>query len=189
MKKITILLAYLFALLLSAGCQKQAGVPAGLSQSRATATAGKEDKTSFPAFLVGTWKADAESWEVTFGQDGSIESFRNYWNVLMKPEEGGTTERGPEGAYALYGLGPCSATYNPDTRELNVVLTLDYFEIKIQDVTFAGNSRDELLGSVSADGTTWNAGWFNYGELVDADVPDPRDITPQALVFEKVKRK
>lgn len=156
----------------------------GLAGS-AVSAAGK--KSSFPKFLVGTWKTESSRWVFTFERDGRISKMTHFGGMEFDVNEGGLVEQWREGIEAAYMLGPCEARYNPDTRELSVTVVIEYYVINFPDGSMEGSFHDYLTGPVSKDGKTWNASWTSIGEIIGADAIDPNNIKPQPLVFTKVE--
>ena len=157
-------------------------------------SAGKEVKVTtaednrFPQFLVGTWRAENEKWELTFSSDGSILTIRHpFVTVPISLAEGGAYEEGREGAYSVYVMGPCTARYQPDESELKVKITIDYFQVVLPVGTAEGKMVEYLTGPVSEDRTTWTAEWVNYVELVGQEKPDLDSIPRETVIFTKVQ--
>lgn len=146
-----------------------------------------EEDRQFPKFLVGTWKADDGKWELTFDCDGSITSMRHYFvSVPIDVAEGGAYEPLSGDFYGFYALGPCQADYNPDTRELNVTIIIDYFRLELPVGVGEGTMTDRFNGPISENGRTWNVSWLNHVQFVDVDYLDPNTIAPKSLTFTKV---
>jgi len=170
------------------GCepQKQNTVPAQVESQAEPA------KTSFPAFLVGTWKPrdpDQCRWEFTFEKDGTISSMRNFMGTYFKVSEGGAVEHNSDAnAEAACTLGPIEVNYVPNSRILAVKVVTDYFMLHIYDVMMEGNNVDRIFGPVSGDGKIWTAEWRSFSRLIDdppMDFNNP-SITP-AIIFYKVR--
>lgn len=142
----------------------------------------------FPEYLVGVWEADKFHWGFKFEPDGSISKLIHTLGTPINVDEGGFYEEGPEDSYGIYVLGPCEASYDRQTRQLNVKIVLDYFRMVLPFDVLEGRSEDYFKGQISEDGKTWNVKWRNYGWLEGAAPPDPNIIEahPQPLVFTKL---
>ena len=67
MKRFVLLLVYIFLAAALAGCQNSAAYKNGVEVT-------VDGDGQFPAFLVGTWKAEEGGWEFVFEPDGKISS-------------------------------------------------------------------------------------------------------------------
>ncbi|MHC4455508.1 MAG: hypothetical protein ACYS0I_00210 [Planctomycetota bacterium] len=162
------------------GCQNAGGGGRG-------AEVKVEEEEHFPKFLVGTWKTDDGKWELTFDYDGSITSMRHYFvSIPIDVAEGGVYEPLGGDFYGFYILGPCQADYNPDTRELNVRIIIDYFRLEVPAGVSEGTMTDRFDGPISENGRRWNVSWVNHVQFVDVDYLDPNAIPPKSLTFTKV---
>ncbi len=166
--------------------------PAGCRQndnklSRGDGLPAQAVKTSFPEFLVGTWKTEGSRWIFKFERDGRISKMTHFGGMEFDVNEGGLIEQWRESVEASYMLGPCEARYNPDTRELSVTIVIEYYIINFPDGSLEGSFHDYLIGPVLKDGKTWNASWTSIGEIIGADAIDPNNVKPQPLVFTKVE--
>jgi hypothetical protein len=187
MKKTLLLLPVVFCLLFLAGCQE--AVKKDRSNKIVVKAGGK-----FPEFLAGTWKADNLIWQIEFGTDGQILSVVYVlWNEKIDLKQGYIYDEGKEkDSYAYFVLGPCGGTYNPATRELKVKLTMQEYEIRVlPDASLKGRSEDYIEGTISEDGTKWNANWRSYGYMEKAALPDINDINehPEKVIFSKISDK
>jgi hypothetical protein len=172
-------------LLVLLGCAFFLSVPGGC-QSAEEAVVGP--KGQFPDFLVGAWQSQGGKWGLTFDSDGSISTIRHpFVTVEIDMAEGGAYEEGREGAHSIYAMGHCTASYDPNKRELNVEINFDYFKVVLPVGSFEGKMTDRLTGPISEDGITWTANWINYAELVDLMKPDPNSFSPIQVVFEKLQ--
>jgi len=141
----------------------------------------------FPEFLVGTWKADKARWILTFESDGSISSFRHFVGMDIDVGEGGLSEEWRDGIVATYILGPCQAVYTPATRQLDVTIIIEYFNIDFPNGQMGGDFVDYLKGPVSEDGERWTVNWLSYCTIEGAVPPDPNKIQPRPLIFKKIR--
>jgi len=143
---------------------------------------------NFPDFLVGTWQMQDDKWELTFDSDGKISLIKHHFvTVPIVPAKGGAYEQGRDGAYSIYTMGPCIAQYDRASRELNVVITIDYFQVVLPVGKFEGKMTDSFRGRIYNGDTTWAAAWVSYVELDGAENPDPNSIQPVKVVFTKVQ--
>ncbi len=178
MKRLTLLVGCaIFLLTLESCCNNKKDVEVITGKDR-----------PFPDFLVGTWKAQGNKWGLIFDSDGSISLIRHpFVTVSIVPAEGGAYEQGRDGAYSIYVMGPCTARYEQSNNELNVEITIDYFEVVLPIGTVEGKMSDYFRGPISRDGTTWTAAWVSYAELVGAEKPDLNSIKPETVVFTRVQ--
>lgn len=147
-------------------------------------------KVAFPVELAGTWVGEVinvPKWQITIKPDGTIESFRNYWNVFFKVADGGASEEGQEGAVAAYTLGPTSVHYDPNGRKLEVSIAMDNYYISLPIGEAEGDALDVIKGVVSEDNTTWKAQWWQYGHLKGAQKADPNKVPAEEIIFKKVE--
>ncbi|MCK4959817.1 MAG: hypothetical protein KAT00_10460 [Planctomycetes bacterium] len=142
----------------------------------------------FPDDVAGVWKSDLKDWAFKFEPDGSILKFRHMLAGYVKVEEGGSYMEGKEeDTYALFSLDKCQASYDPETRILDVQVFLDDYIMKLDIGTVEGRSEDYFTGPVSQDGSSWSVNWRSYGWVKGADPPDPNAVEayPMKLVFTK----
>jgi len=175
----TLALCVLAAVLfLATGCENPGGKSAAV---------GSQVKNSgrFPQFLVGTWKPQPEDnnrWVFTFQQDGSISKFRHFVGMEFVVAEGGLIEPWRGDAEAVFGLGPCTAEYNPESRILTVTIVIENYIITFPNGTMEGRFSDSLTGPVSQDGLTWQAEWTSKSEIFGGGSGE----TTMPLVFTKI---
>ena len=183
MKKVSVLFSCLFILLTLTGCG-----PQNQRKSQSSRLENKTRENVFPEFLLGVWEADKFRWRFKFERDGTISELLHTMGMSIRPEEGGFFEEGLEESNAAYVMGPCEASYDPNARELNVKIVLDYFRIEIPFGVFEGGSKDYFSGVISKDGKRWDVEWLNYGQLEGSEPPDPNVIkaNPEKLVFTKI---
>ena len=138
--------------------------------------------------MVGVWKADNFNWMFKFEPDGTISKFVHSMGMPIVVEEGGFYEEGNNGSYGMYVLGPCHASYDPNTQQLNVVITLDYFRMEMPIGVLEGRCKDYFDGMVSKNGKKWQVNWRSHSWLEGADPPNIEaiDADPVPLVFTKV---
>jgi len=142
----------------------------------------------FPESLAGVWKADKFRWAFKFEKDGRISKFRHTIGMYINVAEGGLMEEGEDDNYALYVVGPYVVKYDPEKRQLDVKITLDYFKMVLPMGTLEGKVDDYFSGIISDDNKTWQVDWRSYGWIEGADPPDPNviDANPEKLVFTKI---
>lgn len=151
---------------------------------------GNPDK--LPPFLVGVWKADQYNWAFRFEPDGSIRRLKHILARYTKVEEGSVYMEGKDpNTYAIFILGPIETQYDPNTRELNVKVVVDYYQMKLPFGELEGRSEDYFSGPVSENGKVWRASWTSYSWLEGAIPPDPNlvESNPVELIFTKMKLK
>lgn len=146
---------------------------------------------SFPAFLVGRWKAADQNqykWGFAFEKDGTVSGMRNFMNMYIDVPEGGTYERSVDANVgSACTLGPVEASFDPNSRILTVRVVTDYFMLHIYDEMLEGSSVDTITGPVSQDGLTWNAEWRNVSWMLDGPPADFNNPTIESVIFYKVK--
>ncbi|MDD5457801.1 MAG: hypothetical protein PHF37_00180 [Phycisphaerae bacterium] len=164
----------------------------GCSTQNAVRTA--QDANSFPQIMVGVWEvttSDNSRWGIKFEPDGSIKKIVHMVAGAVRLEDGGVYAEGrfnPE-EYMMFEMGPCVATYDTKTKELDVTIVVDYYRIELSTGVLEGKMRDDFSGPISKDGTTWKAKWWDYGWLEGATPPDVNYIKahPEEIVFHKVE--
>jgi hypothetical protein len=186
---VRIIAVFLFSgfLCISSGCNRQNKTsPPPQTESKASLEQG-----SFPAFLVGTWKAEDSNqynWEFTFEKDGTISSLRNFMDIYIKVSEGGTYEQAADANVdSASTLGPVEVGFDPNSRILTVKVMTDYFMLHIYDEIAEGNSIDTIFGPVSEDGKTWTTEWRGVSRLFDGSPMDFNNPSISSVVFHKVK--
>jgi hypothetical protein len=156
----------------------------GCQETQKTQTQEKIEK--FPDFLVGKWIADPNGevkWAFIFEADGSILKFRHFVGMDFVVAEGGLTEPWKGTAEATYGLGPCYTEYDPNSRNLSVVINIDNYIITFPDGSMEGSFHDTLSGPVGEDGSTWAATWNNITMLGGKEGKEK----PREVLFQKKK--
>ena len=148
----------------------------------------------FPDFLVGTWRADSDGWEIVFEPNGTISSaVVSLGRVRMKPGQV-TTVPMKLGGKGVFEAGPWAVQYSPERRQLVVEIAIASFRVELGDSVVKGRTLNIFAGSVSADGRTWWANRFSFPEYV-ADTKkyrdyrltvDPNGDPPEELLFQKV---
>ncbi len=146
---------------------------------------------AFPQVMVGVWETQEGRvrWGIKFEPDGVIKKVYHMLAGQIYLDEKGKTLSGPDpNTYAAFVMGPCTAKYNNVTKALDVVLILDFYEMKLPNGVLRGKSEDRFSGHISADGTTWDVEWRSYGWLEDAAPPDINEINanPEKLTFYKI---
>lgn len=147
----------------------------------------------FPEFLVGRWKGDKHGWEFVFEPDGMISSA--VISMGRKRIIPGETKVVPLklGGKGIYQPGLWTVQYSPLTRELAVLVVMDYVHLEMGPNLLEGKSTDTLVGKVSEDGKSWHAEWFSLPDYI-AYTPEPKRLTvdPNAsfaatIIFEKLE--
>jgi hypothetical protein len=183
MKRLGMLAGCVVVMLIFFGCERQSQKITNPAQVKNEA-----QKYKFPPSMVGVWQENEYNWAFKFEPDGSISKLVHMWGMRMVVEDGGFYEEGVGGRNAVYVLGPCETTYNPDTKQLSVVITLDYFRMEIPPEALEGKIKDYFDGPVSKDGKEWRVNWRSYGWIEGALPPDANVIeaNPEKLVFTKL---
>jgi hypothetical protein len=139
----------------------------------------------FPQSLAGTWKDQTSEWQVTLAHDGKVVSLVNAIGSSMVIADEGFAEDGPEeGTFLCFVFGLCYTNYNPATRELGVIVTLEDFHMQLPDEVLEADMEYRITGLVSEDGNRWDAKLFNYISPKDGQ---PYLAGPEILVFNKVE--
>jgi hypothetical protein len=180
---------WVFCLLvfLISGCRNDAVIENGVEVT-------VDGDGQFPAFLVGTWKADQGDWEIVFAPNGKITSaVISLGRVKLTPGRVTTVpmELGGKGTFTP---GPWSVQYLQMQRQLIVEIAVEKFRVELGKNIIKGRTRDFFIGEVSKDGRYWWAQRFSYPEYtVDtAKFPnyklpvDPNENPKESLLFEKV---
>ena len=173
-KSSTLLICGLCVLLQFAGCRRSADNSRGAGVINGS-------RGQFPAFLVGRWDSEEGGWKVVFEADGTISSVGiPITQGKLIPNQTTVVEM-DNGIKDTFKLRDCIASYRPQTRELTVSIDVEYFRVAN---LFEGGGNDVFVGTVSADGLTWEANWYSRkSAAVDANGLDK----PVPVVFEKVE--
>jgi len=118
----------------------------------------------FPDFLVGRWIAESRGWEFVFEPDGTISSaVINFGRMTITPGHPNpiTKDMGGKG---IIEPGQWTVYYSPLERELTVRISIKklYMEIDISNNVVEGKSEDVFVGTVSQDGSFWQANWTAF---------------------------
>ena len=187
MKRLGVLAGCVVVMLISLGCEQQSRKITNSPQAK-----NKAPKAEFPPSMVGVWRENEYNWAFKFEPDGSISKLVYVWGMRMVVEDGGLYEESEDGYFnAVYVLGPCETTYNPDTKQISVVITLDYFRMELSSEVLEGKAQDFFDGPVSKDGKEWHVNWRSYLLVEGALPPDANVIeaNPEKLVFTKLNIK
>lgn len=121
-----------------------------------------EGNGKFPEFLVGRWIANRHGWEFVFEPDGTISSaVINFGRITITPGHPNpiTREMGGEG---MLEPGEWMVYYSQPDRELTVKISIKklYMVFDINDNVVEGKSEDVFVGTISQDGSFWQANWI-----------------------------
>ncbi len=171
MKRLLVLFVCGFSLLLLLnGCQD-------VNRKKGNVEVIIEGPGQFPQSLAGTWKAEGRTgWEVVFNPDGTISSaVLGITKIRMIP---GRTKTVPMkgGREGIYKPGIWKVQYSPSSRELAVIIELDYVHLEMGPNLLEGRVTDTFIGQVSEDKKTWQADWFSFPDYT-AYTPEPKKIT------------
>lgn len=172
MKRLVVLAGCVVLVAASVGCRNGAKGNNGVRVA-------VEGGGRFPKSLAGTWKNEKTGWEFVFERDGTISS-AVIENGLLRVTPGQKTIRVDTGkGHCVYDMGPCGATYSPQTRELSVSVAIDHYILQTKSLGIEGSSSDYFVGPVSKDCQTWTADWYSF--------PSARAFAEneQDLVFEQ----
>jgi len=190
MRQLSLLLVWFLSVSLSGGCQKKAANSNGVEVL-------VDGDGQFPAFLVGTWKADQGGWEIVLGPDGKISSaVVSLGRVKMVPGKV-TTIPMELGGKGVFQPGLWTVQYLQEQRELIVEIAIESFRVDLGENIVQGRTRDFFVGEVSKDGTLWWAQRFSYPEYTidTAKFPnyklpvDPNENPKESLLFQKLPQK
>ena len=174
----------LVIMLIFSGCGQQ-----GQKTTNPAQVKSKAPKAKFPPSMVGVWKEKEYNWGFKFEPDGSISKLEHMWGIRMAVADGGFYEQSKDDYFeGTYVLGPCKTSYNPKTKQLSVVITLDYFKMAIPDDALEGKTKDYFDGRIPKDGNEWHVKWRSYGWIEGAGPPDANIIeaNPVELVFTRL---
>ena len=164
--------AYLFLLtvvFLAAGCQPGNKL---------------NDKKIDYSRIAGTWKAEKGLWQVTISESGKVVSaIYPKGTALVKPNET-TYIKMKDGSKSYFTSGDFPLIYEPDKREIEVIIQIKDFCIRYLENRLEGNSDIAIVGPISEDFKTWNAEvihQFDYGPRFPQGA-----VTPVPTVFHKV---
>ncbi len=150
---------------------------------------------NFPPSMVGTWLYqfgldETQKWKITFNPDGTITDIYHYVFGPMSVEEGGIYKDGPdEGTYMVATLGPLESSYDPVADAVRAEIVIDGYEMKFVEGSLKGRIIDNLIGTVTKDGTIWEVEWRSISWLEGAAEPPIDEINahPQMITFYKVQ--
>lgn len=130
---------------------------------------------AFPKELAGLWR-DVENWgwAIEFAEDGRIlevvHPLAGY--ITIKPGE--ITEMPMKGGgTSQYTPGLWKVKYNPETRYLNIEVTIEKFFAEMGKNTLAGSGSDLIYGLMTEDLTVWKAEWVAVRELLAITKDNP----------------
>lgn len=151
-----------------------------------------EGAEQFPDYLVGKWVANKGGWEITFEENGEIESITHtLGRVQMKPGEKTVVPMKMEGT-SYYIPGEWEVTYSSQPEELAVIITVKEFYAEIGKGVVEGSSRDIFTGKISDDKTAWLADWTSFPDYIahtekypNFDMTEEGEQTTKELIFTK----
>jgi len=138
--------------------------------------------------ICGIWQAKDSPWRIVITPDGKVSSaLIPMGEVEIKPNLTTRVEM-QDGSVSTFTAGDCPVEYQPETRELLVVITIKHLQVVYLNNKIEGNSQYFFAGNISKDGQTWYADvieTFNYGPRFPQD---SNDICPEGIVFQKVQK-
>jgi hypothetical protein len=186
MRQIAILIGCSYISLILLGCQSA-------SYHRSDRYDGTNRQTDirhperFPGFLVGTWKSDARSWEITFTDDGAISSFQNNNGVKVITSEGSGHLESTQQPDILCVLDSCIIDYHPPSRKLSVMIVSKQIIVgKNNEKPVEYKQTDRFAGIVSTNNTVWSAEWAFQINLENQITDKPKPPMRNQLVFSKL---
>ncbi|MBN1974540.1 MAG: hypothetical protein JW787_12950 [Sedimentisphaerales bacterium] len=137
---------------------------AGCSAQRQAVEVIVDGNDPFPKNLAGLWRSDNNIWDIYLEPDGRIS-----WAVIslgaVKVVPGRTTTVPMKlGGKGVFKPGLWSVLYLQRQRELSVEISIDYFRTELGKDLIYGKTRDIFTGSVSPDGSLWQAQRYSYPE-------------------------
>lgn len=186
MRLLSLQLVCCLSVFLFCGCQKDAVKSGGVEVT-------VDDDGQFPAFLVGTWKANQGGWEIVFEPGGKIASaVVSLGRVKMTPGKV-TTVPMELGGKGIFTPGLWTVQYLNEQRQLIVEIAIENFRVEMGENIVRGRTRDFFVGEVSKDGTLWWAERFSFPEYTvdtakfpDYKLPaDPNENPKEKLLFQK----
>jgi len=166
MKRLIVLLVCGLIVMCFAGCKSQSRNGGVVTPPYITPTPQKdgneaaaavEGGDAFPAFLVGTWRAEDESgWEITFEPNGTISSaVIAFGKVRIRPNQK-TEVHGRKGEPGIFEAGDCEAYYDQLSREMSVVIDMKRIYAEIGGGIIDGTAKYYIAGSISEEGEVWD---------------------------------
>ena len=106
-------------------------------------------------------------------------------NVKINVEEGIALEEGEGGDYGTCQIGQPEIEYNEQTRNLEIYIPLQHFEMKSQIGDYEGSGWDRFSGIVSKDGKTWQTSWTRRLEMENFPPEFSNETEVKKLTFKK----
>lgn len=111
--------------------------------------------------VAGIWKTfEDHPWQLTLSEDGKVTDIVRFDGLHFVISEGFIEYKPAENIYAKYVFGPCMWNYDPASRRLDVILTIDDMVVQTDQQGFKCSFTDEFSGTLSEDGTTWTPTWI-----------------------------
>jgi hypothetical protein len=135
--------------------------------------------------IAGTWKAEKGAWQIVISNNGKvISAVHPAGTVWVKPNETIYTEM-KDGSKSQYTGGDFTLFYDPNSREMEVTITMKKIHIKFLDNEIEGHTETTIVGFLSADFTLWDA---DIIEIFDYGPRFPQaGISPNPMKFYKIK--
>ena len=179
MKRLLVLCVCVLSISYLSGCHK----------GNSTVKPVPKEKSSFPPFLAGTWitsSPETPGWQIVLTPEGTVSSaITSYMGTEIRPNQTTKVEL-QYGGFSTFTAGDCPVGYDPVTRELSVVIYIEKFHTKFEDIVEDGYMKNIFSGKVSDDGKSWVPDWielFDYGPGLQQD---PNDAYNGVLPFAKV---
>ena len=149
------------------------------------------DDGEFPQSMVGTWRAEEASCELTFEPDGNISSAVIALGRTRVVPGQTTTVPMREDGKGIYKPGQWVVTYSPVTQELSVEIVMEYLHLEFGDHLLEGNSKELFIGTVPQDGDQWQAEWVRMPNYVSytperTELPIAPEEMTRPITFKKV---
>lgn len=169
------------AVLLFTGCQQKAN------------DSFKLNSKDIPKRFLGVWKSERPNWAFKIEPDGKISKVYHVTAGYIDVEkDGGKYLEAAEGLddslHAAFIMGDCSATYDSLTSTIEIVISVDYYEMVTPAGTLKGSMEDHFTATLSKDGCILHSEWRSYSWLEGATAPDRKaiDANPQKVEFKKM---
>jgi len=179
--------------LILAGCLAVVCGVAGCQKNHEGVSVIVEGQGRFPPSLAGRWREGKRGWEFVFERDGRISSAVIDSGMIRVTPGHRDIEVATQKLKGYYRLGPWTAQYSPEGRELSVGVVVESFHLDTGDFVLKGSSADWFVGPVSQDWQKWEAQWYSFPQVTasaeyEQDLvfeQDPNENPVGTLVFTK----
>lgn len=110
--------------------------------------------------IAGIWKTfEDRPWIITLAEDGKVTDIVRSDGLHFVIADGFIEYKPADNIYAKYVFGPCMWDYDPASRRLDVILSVDDMVVRTDQQELKCSFIDEFSGTLSEDGTTWTPTW------------------------------